>query len=191
MFSALFSIRREPARPVPVVSRRKAGLTRSNAARSPWCYRFLKWPRPSRSSVDRTINPVPSPGQGCKLRSQIQTSPIDACLGGSLHCNGAAVDVRTIPESTRFARVIIRGLHNMRELNVFEAKRISGAGLVIAGGISGNTGTSGNNGVGVSIGVGKGASVTIDGQPVSPTSSSKNGVGVVIGRYSSSFKFKF
>ncbi|KVD85259.1 hypothetical protein WS63_23130 [Burkholderia stagnalis] len=85
----------------------------------------------------------------------------------------------------------------MRELNVFEAKQISGAGLVIAGGISGNTGTSGNNGVGVSIGIGQGVGVTINGQPVSPTSSSKNGVGVGIGRswfgaskFNSSF-FKF
>lgn len=92
----------------------------------------------------------------------------------------------------------------MRELTVFEAKRISGAGVVIGGPINGNASTSGSNGVviygdgvGVSIGIGQGANVTIDGRPVSPTSSSKNGVGVGIGRswfgaskFNSSF-FKF
>lgn len=83
----------------------------------------------------------------------------------------------------------------MRELKVFEAKQVSGAGLVIAGGISGNSGTSINDGVGIGIG----ANVTINGLPVPPTSTSKNGVGVIIGSSkfgaskftSSSFKFKF
>lgn len=83
----------------------------------------------------------------------------------------------------------------MRELNVFEAKQVSGAGLVIAGGISGNSGTSINGGVSIGIG----ANVTINGLPVPPTSTSKNGVGVIIGsskfdasKFTSSFfKFKF
>lgn len=85
----------------------------------------------------------------------------------------------------------------MRELKVFETKQISGAGLVITGGISGNSGTSINGGV--SIGINGGVGVTINGLPVPPTSTSKNGVGVIIGSSkfdaskftSSSFKFKF
>ncbi|PCE30591.1 hypothetical protein [Burkholderia ubonensis] len=95
----------------------------------------------------------------------------------------------------------------MRELKVSEAKQISGAGLVIAGDISGNSGTSwdeiagGASGTSINggVGIGIGANVTINGRPVPPTSSGKNGVGVSIGHSgfdvskftSSFFKFKF
>ncbi|WP_321872686.1 hypothetical protein [Burkholderia ubonensis] len=69
----------------------------------------------------------------------------------------------------------------MRELQVSETLQISGAGLVIMGGVSGNTGSGGPGGVDVGIAIGAGGNVTINGQSVPPTSNSKNGVGVSIG----------
>ncbi|MGU7780974.1 hypothetical protein [Burkholderia sp. PU8-34] len=89
----------------------------------------------------------------------------------------------------------------MRELKVSEAMRISGAGLVIGGDISGNVGTGGNGGasIGTGIGIGQGANVSINGRPVSPTSPSSNGVGLIVGSsgfdvskfINSFFKFNF
>ncbi|WP_334042405.1 hypothetical protein [Burkholderia ambifaria] len=63
----------------------------------------------------------------------------------------------------------------MRELNNQELNHVSGAGVSVDGGIIGS------NGGGLFVGIGQGANVTINGKPVTPNSSSADGLSISVG----------